>query len=151
MNDAHEYVLSRAPFVVRRTARWSDCDPAGIVYTGRYTGYLLDSARLYADHVAGGDMMTLMHRHGATTPARGMSLEFRRPMAPGDVADIRYWVGAVREHSFEFRCEASAPNGDLVFAGVCAIVCINRESKRKVAIPEELRGLLMRHIKQGDK
>jgi acyl-CoA thioesterase FadM len=151
MNDAHEFVLSRAPFVVRRKARWSDCDPAGIVYTGRYTEYLLDSARLYANHLAGGDMMNLMRSHGLTTPARGMSLEFMRPMAPGDIADIRYCVGSVRDHSFELRCEASGATGDLVFAGSCTLICINLADKSKAPIPGDLREMLMRHIKQGDK
>jgi acyl-CoA thioesterase FadM len=74
-----------------------------------------------------------------------------RPMAPGDVADIRYWVGEVREHSFEFRCEASATNGDLVFAGRCAVICIHLENKRKLTIPDELREMLMRYTKQGEK
>jgi len=147
MNDAHEYVLSRAPFVVRRKVRWSDCDPAGIVYTGRYTEYLLDSARLFVNHMAGGDMMAVMRRHGLTTPARGMSLEFMRPMAPGDVADIRYWVAGVREHSFEVRCEASGASGDLVFSGACTVISVNLESKRKALIPDEVREMLMRHTR----
>jgi acyl-CoA thioesterase FadM len=148
MNDAAEYVLSRTPFVVRRKARWNECDPAGIVYTGRYTDYLLDAARLYANQVAGGDMMALMREHRLTTPARSMSLEFSRSMFPGDVADIRFWVGGVRDHSFEFCCEASAADGEILFSGRCALICISQETRAKAPIPSALREALLRHTRQ---
>lgn len=145
MNGAAEYVLSSVPFVVRRTARWSDCDPAGIVYTGRYTEYLLDSARLFANHIADGDMAALARREGISTPARGMALEFMRPMEPGDVADIRYRVGEIREHSFELHCQASGGAGEPIFAGRCTLICNDRENKTKVPIPQALREALLRH------
>ena len=54
MMRATEYVLSERPFVVRRTVRWGDCDPAGVVYTGRFTDYLLGAVGLFTDHLAGG-------------------------------------------------------------------------------------------------
>lgn len=147
MNECAEYVLSRTPFVVRRKARWNECDPAGIVYTGRYTDYLLDAARLFADQIAGGDMMALMREHGLATPARSMSLEFMRPMFPGDVADIRVWVGGVREHSFEFRCEASGVDGSFLFAGRCALVCVSAEHRISAQIPPAVRDALLRYTR----
>jgi len=41
MNESVEIVVADRPFTVRRTARWVDCDPAGVVYAGRYPDYLL--------------------------------------------------------------------------------------------------------------
>ncbi len=38
-----EYVTGYAPFTVRRTARWHECDPAGVVYAGNFTDYLLSA------------------------------------------------------------------------------------------------------------
>jgi hypothetical protein len=39
MNESSEIVVSDLPFTVRRTARWADCDPAGAVFTARFTDY----------------------------------------------------------------------------------------------------------------
>jgi len=41
MNESVEIVVSDSPFTVRRRVRWSDCDPAGAVHTGRFAEYLI--------------------------------------------------------------------------------------------------------------
>src|SRR5690606_2773945 len=80
-----EYVLSESPFVVRRTVRWSDCDPAGVVYTGRFTDYVLGAVGLFHQHMSGYANRPLGELHGVGTPCKGMEFEFIGTMWPGDI------------------------------------------------------------------
>jgi len=82
MMRATEYVLSESPFVVRRTVRWGDCDPAGVVYTGRFTDYLLGAVGLYTAHMAGGDGR-LGEVHGVGTPLQGHAFRIHRHALAG--------------------------------------------------------------------
>ena len=51
---SYEHVVSRVPFVVRRKVRWSDCDPAGVVFTGKFAEYVLDFVTLFYAEMAEG-------------------------------------------------------------------------------------------------
>ena len=51
MNDSVEHVVSTHPFTVRRRIRWGDCDPAGVVYTGRFVEYLLGAVDLRSEMI----------------------------------------------------------------------------------------------------
>ena len=51
MNDTLESVVRDRPFTVRRTIRWADCDPAGVVYAGHYADYLIDTVMHFMRHI----------------------------------------------------------------------------------------------------
>ncbi|MCA1457078.1 hypothetical protein I6F35_28325 [Bradyrhizobium sp. BRP22] len=46
--EQREVIISKVPFRVRRAVRWSECDPAGVVYTGQFSEYLLSSIYLFS-------------------------------------------------------------------------------------------------------
>ncbi|WP_455286909.1 acyl-CoA thioesterase [Cupriavidus necator] len=141
MIRATEYVLSDAPFVVRRTVRWSDCDPAGVVYTGRFTDYLLGAVGLFSDHIAGG-AGRLGAVHGVGTPCKAMRFEFIGTLWPDDVIDIECWVEAIRTRSYDIRCMARRPEAGAVFDATFSPICVRLDERVGTPIPDSLRAAL---------
>ncbi|MBD9380174.1 MULTISPECIES: acyl-CoA thioesterase [Achromobacter] len=140
---ATEMVLSLDPFVVRREVRWGDCDPAGVVYTGRFTDYLLGAVGLYTEHLGEGKRLGEAHEVG--TPCRGMSLDFTGTLWPGDVVHIACSLGALRTRSFDIRAHATRPDGSPVFAAVFSPICVRQDARVGTPIPASLREVLLRH------
>lgn len=141
---ATESVHSVSPFVVRRVARWSDCDPAGVVYTGRYTEYLLGAVALFNEHLAG-EGRRLGSVHGVDTPCKAMSFEFQGTLWPGDLVDIACSVGEIRARSYDIVADARRPDGDPVFRATFTPICVRQDKRVGTAIPDSLRAVLARH------
>ncbi|EYS86846.1 thioesterase [Cupriavidus sp. SK-4] len=141
MIRATEYVLSDDPFVVRRTVRWGDCDPAGVVYTGRFTDYLLGAVGLFSGHIAGG-AGRLGALHGVGTPCKAMRFEFIGTLWPDEVIDIECWVQAIRTRSYDLRCMARRPDGAAVFDATFSPNCVRLDERVGTPIPDSLRTAL---------
>ena len=141
--EATEYVLSEHPFVVRRKVRWGDCDPAGVVYTGRFTDYLLGAVGLYTGHMAGGEGR-LGVAHGVGTPCKAMRFEFIGTLWPDDVIDITCTVEDIRTRSFDIRCVARRTDGSLVFDAMFSPICVRLDERVGTPIPDSLRVVLTR-------
>ena len=141
---ATESVHSDSPFVVRRVARWSDCDPAGVVYTGRFIEYLLGAVALFSEHMAG-EGRRLGEVHGVDTPCKAMSFEFQGTLWPGDVVDIACRVGEIRTRSYDIAVDASRPGGDPVFRAIFTPICVRQDRRVGTPIPDTLRAVLLQH------
>ncbi len=139
-----EYVLSQDPFIVRRVVRWGDCDPAGVVFTGRFTDYLLGAVALYTEHLAQG-ASSLGAAHGVDTPCRGMSLSFEGTLWPRDEIDIHCTIGSVRTRSYDVRCVAVRTDGRPVFTATFSPICVRSDARVGTDIPPSLRAILEAH------
>jgi acyl-CoA thioesterase FadM len=146
MNESFEIVVCEAPFTVRRTVKWSDCDPAGIVVTGRFPEYLMGATGHFMRHLRSGPGSARLREAGVDTPCKGLSLLFHAPLYPDDVVDIVVGVGAVRTSSFDLVAQARRADGRLAFEGSFSPICIRREPRGRVPIPAPLRELLARHL-----
>lgn len=143
MNESVEVVVADRPFTVRRTARWVDCDPAGVVYAGRYPEYLLGATWHFLRAVRGVPTRVAPE---IELPCKHLALTFHASLYPDDVIDIRLTVGALREHSFDVLARATLADGRLAFEGVFAPICIPLGPLReKRPIPPALREALQRH------
>ena len=147
MIHSSEYVLSDEPFVIRRTVRWSDCDPAGVVYTGQFSTYVLSAVSLFSDHLAGRAGKSLGQAHGVGTPCRGMSLDFIKTLWPGDEIDIECWIGEIRTRSYDIHCHACTLNGEPVFDARFSPICVRTDVRVATDIPPSLRAVLSRHAR----
>lgn len=150
MIDSYEYVSSRRPFVVRRRVRWGDCDPAGVVYTGKFSEYLLGAVMLFFAELGGGHYSKWIESIGVDTPCKGMELAFHRALWPEDAFDLTCTVRAVRESSFDIAVEATRPDGSPVFSGRFSPICIGRDVRKRVPIPAALLDALAPHRVSGD-
>jgi 4-hydroxybenzoyl-CoA thioesterase len=139
MPEPTEFVLSTQPFVVRRRVRWGECDPAGVVYTPRFTDYLVSAVSLLHEHVLGDEAPHYRKDLGIDTPCKGMSLVFQGALWPNDWFDMAVSIGEIRNASYDVLVKARTPDGRPVFEGVFSPVCIPRNERRAVSIPEDFR------------
>lgn len=147
MNESVEVVVTEKPFTVRRTARWSDCDPAGVVYAGRYTEYLLGAVSHFMRRLRGG----VGGPHAGISPevdfpCKHMALTFHVSLHPEDIVEIQLNVGDIREHTFDVLARACLPDGRLAFDGVFTPICIQMSERRRLPIPAPLRQILQQHL-----
>lgn len=147
MTRSYEYVLSESPFVVRRTVRWGDCDPAGVVYTGRFPEYLLGALTLFTDHIAGNAGESLGQQYGVGLPCRGMTFDFSGTLWPYDVVDLECYVGEIRTRSFDFHFEGRRPDGERVFDARFSPICVHAHVRESAEIPAPLRATLALHTR----
>jgi acyl-CoA thioesterase FadM len=138
---ATEFVVHRDPFTVRRRVRWSDCDPAGVVYAGNFTEYLLSATDLFKQNLkVGGRIMTADHRE-YHTPGKALSLVYLSPLWPDDVFDIAVYAGRVGTRTSDVLALASRVDDQSpVFMGRMTSIYVSRADRRQtVAIPDEVR------------
>lgn len=149
MIDSYEFVASRTPFVVRRRVRWADCDPAGVVYTGKFSDYLLGAVNLFFSDLGAGRHAQWLKSLGIDTPCKGMELTFHGALWPEDQFDMRCGILAIRQHSFDISVEAAQTNGRRIFSGRFSPICISRDVRKGVDIPAQYRTALERHAIAG--
>ena len=145
MRDPLECVVSDRPFTVRRVVRWADCDPAGVVYAGRYPEYLFDAVFRFIRHTGYSPDRKTGLPDSIGLPCKHMSLTFHASLYPDDVVNLEIYVAEVREHTFDLLVEARLSDGRLAFNGVFSPICINPDMRKRVPIPVGLREALQPH------
>ena len=139
---ATEYVSSTRPFTVRRRVRWSECDPAGVVFAGNFSIYLHNAVALFRTEVLG----------GFTAPAKAMSLVFHRALWPDDEFDMAVYVSAVRNSTIEFRVVATTGadrrSREKVFDGTVTAICIKKTERKAAPLPAPTRRLAEAYAKR---
>lgn len=138
MIDSYESVVSRQPFIVRRRVRWSDCDPAGVVFTGKFTEYVLNAVNLFYSEMSQGRGASWRKTLGVDTPCKGMALEFHRALWPEEEFEIAIHVGEVREHGYDIELEATQIGGIRIFSARFSPICIRTDARVRASIPAEM-------------
>lgn len=145
MDLSSEAVVSQMPFTVRRVARWNDCDPAGVVYTGKFTDYLLGAIMHFLRHIGYGPGGRPGLQQNVGLPCKHMSLTFHASLYPDDVVDIQIAVGQIRNRTFDLTAMAYFTDGRLAFEGQFTPIAIRTEVRQSIDIPMPLRQALERY------
>ncbi len=138
MSDSYEGLISREPLVVMKRVRWADCDPAGVVYTGKFTEYLLVAVSYFFNELAQGNYFHWLATLEVDTPCKGMELEFHGALWPEDEFEMRCTVAEIRQHSYDLRVEAAQKDSRRIFSGRFSPVCISNQVRKRVPIPQEM-------------
>jgi acyl-CoA thioesterase FadM len=138
MTLSYEALVSREPLVVMKRVRWADCDPAGVVYTGKFTEYLLIAVSYLFNELGDGDYAGWVKSLQVDTPCKGMDLEFHGALWPENEFDMHCTISALRQHSFDIRVEAVQKDGRRIFTGRFSPICISREVRQRVPVPETM-------------
>jgi acyl-CoA thioesterase FadM len=149
MNESSETVVSHLPFTVRRVARWTDCDPAGVVYTGKFTDYLLGAVMHFLRHIGYGPGAQ-RHDQRVGLPGKHLSLTFHASLYPEDAVDIRISVAAIRRRTFDIVAKAYFADGRLAFEGQFTPIAIHPDKRESVEIPDALLHALSRHLDKAE-
>lgn len=135
-----EALVSRRPIIVRRRVLWGECDPAGVVYTPRFSDYLVAAYLWFLRcELAGTDLTEL----GIGTPMKAMRLEFHQMLQADDWFDMHVRVGEVRARTFDLHIEGTGEDGHTRFAGILTPIMFDNKSRLGVAIPEVARATLL--------
>lgn len=142
-----EYVASLSPFTVRRVVRWTECDPAGVVYLGNFPEYLISAVHLFRACLFGRGWIAKDNRGGYQAPGKAIAMVFQSSLWPDDVFDMGVYVGALRRRTMTLLVQARrADNGRNVFAGRVTSIFVTREDREKtLGIPDEIRAELERY------
>lgn len=145
MIRSYEYVLHEDPFTVRRTVRWADCDPAGVVFTGKFTEYVLSAVALFKEFIAeatGGRGKSLGEQFNVGLPCRGMEFDFTGTLWPNDIVDIRCSIGEIRTRSFDILLDAVSPGDRPIFEAKFSPICVRSDARIGTDIPDSMRRAL---------
>lgn len=134
--DYAEALLSVRPIVMRRRVLWSECDPARVVYTGRFFDYIFSAYGWFLRRVLneGGTLDSL----GLGTPMKAVSLEFHRMLRPDDWFEVTLTVEEIRTRSFDLGATARL-DGEPAFSARISPIFVNDQTKTSEPIPAAFR------------
>jgi acyl-CoA thioesterase FadM len=139
-----EWVLEQSPFVVRRRVKWGECDPANAVYTVWFSEYVISAVMLFYEHLAGEGFEAMKARFGIDLPTRALRFDFTGTLQPDQLFDMKVTVGELRTRSYDLCVHARRPDGDPVFSAVFSPICVARDRREGVPIPDGFRELLVK-------
>ena len=135
----------RPPFKYSALTRvwFSDTDAQGVVYYGRYLPYFDHARTEYHRHL--GPFATL----GREFVMRASSVEYHAPARFDDLIEAFVRVSRIGRSSVTYECAAyRLPDDTLMVTALQTLVLIDRDERRPVEVPVELRALISRF--EGD-
>ena len=139
MSDAPELgrvTDRRSPFKYSALTRvwFSDTDAQGVVYYGRYLPYFDHARTEYHRHVAG------LRVEGAEFVMRALEVGYVAPARFDDLLELFVRVQRIGNSSVTYECAAfRLPDDLLMVTAKQTLVLIDRESRRPMRVPDELR------------
>ena len=135
-----EALVSVRPIVMRRRVLWSECDPARVVYTGRFFDYIFSAYGWFLRRVLneGGALDGL----GLGTPMKAVSLEFHHMLRPDDWFEVTLEVEEIRTRSFDVGATARLDGGEVAFTGRISPIVVHDLTKKSEPIPPAFRAKL---------
>lgn len=139
-----EAVVSLVPFRVARNARWSECDPAGVVFAGHYPLYMLSAAHLFRKHVLKAPIGQRSPVQDYGTPGKAIEMVFLGPLWPDDAFVISVHVGRIGTRTTDMLFEAKRnDDGTAVFVGRLSSIYVRSDDRKaSIEIPETVRTVL---------
>ncbi|HEV3155992.1 MAG TPA: thioesterase family protein [Candidatus Baltobacteraceae bacterium] len=123
-------------FEVRERVRWSDCDPARIIFYGAYVRLLqVAETELYRD--LGFLMTTFFDKLDFGLPRRHLEFDFERPALLDDELLMRSHIANVGTSSFTLKTEfVRSEDSQLLATSSLVLVSIDRATMRSKPLPE---------------
>ncbi|HCN70762.1 MAG TPA: thioesterase [Pusillimonas sp.] len=140
-----EHVVCELPFTVRRTVKWGQCDPAGVVYTVVFAEYVISTAELFYGSLFGQGPQQAKDEYQFGTPTRGLTFDFRKSLRPDDLFDTEVRVGRIGTSTYQLLMHARDMEGDTVFTACLTPICIVRGQRESISIPEHFKEKLKVH------
>jgi 4-hydroxybenzoyl-CoA thioesterase len=132
-------------FQVPRRIRFSDCDPAGIVFYPQYFVMFNGLLEDWVDGPLGIGFADLVSRRRIGLPTVRLEADFRAVSRFGD--DVLLSLGVERlggrSLTLELRCTAAA-GGELRMSVRQVIVTTSLETHQAIDVPEDLRAAIQR-------
>lgn len=136
-------IVSERPFTVRRRVKWGDTDTAGVVYTPRFSDFVVEVSEMFNAWMLGGSPVLKRAEHGFDTPMKALGFEFNRPLRADDEVDITVRVLDLRTRTYDLAIEGWTRAGENVFRSrLTPITLAGIADRRSIPIPEFFRAKL---------
>jgi len=139
-----EGIASLNPFRVFRTVKWSECDPAGVVFAPHFYCYALGALDAMVLHLLDGV------RGEVQSPVKSATLTHYSTLKPGDVLHLEVAPVHIGRTSFDMRVEGMSDDR-AIFNAAVRIVCTDQAVTRSVPVPERLKGRLLERLAIPDR
>ncbi|WP_287183639.1 thioesterase family protein [Paraburkholderia sp.] len=140
-----ESLVSVDPVTIRRRVKWGECDPAGVVYTVTFSEYVISAAEIFYGVLFDCPPQKAKQREGFGTPTRALSFDFERSLRPDEEFEIVVTVGDVRQRSYVLNMVARTLEKEPVFTAELTPVCVARDERRSIDIPDNFRRALLKY------
>ncbi|MFQ5349541.1 MAG: acyl-CoA thioesterase [Thermoanaerobaculia bacterium] len=131
------------PFRHRRTVRFGDVDPAGMVYYPRLLHYIHVAMEAFFAELVGVGYADFVREHGLGLPTVSIDAEFHRPVRFGDEIEIETAVESLGRTSIVWTYRVLHPP-ETEPAAEARLVTVNMDmqTQEKREIPDWLRSAL---------
>ncbi len=138
--------MSTSTYTRERRIRFSDCDPAGIVFYPQYFVMLNGLVEDWIDQGLGIDYANLVLGRGVGLPTVHLEADFKAVSRLGDAVRLQLAVERLgtRSLTLQLRCVGRERDDDLRMSLRQVIVTTSLESHGAIPIPADLREAIER-------
>ena len=137
-HDFTEALVSELPVTVKRRVRWQDCDPAQVVYTGRFFDYAASAMFWFFQVVLARQNIDLTAR-GLGTPMKALSFEFLGTLHPNEYFTMEVELLEIRQRTFDAMIHARRDDGSDSFRAKLSPILIQTSEFKSVVFPKDVR------------
>lgn len=119
--------------------RFTQCDPAGIVFYPRYFEMFNDLVEDWCRDGLQFPFSELINRRGWGVPTVHLEVDFVAPSTFGEELDARLKVRTVGGSSIGLEIVLSGPRNDARVRASVTLVLIDRKTYKAIPLPEDLR------------
>jgi 4-hydroxybenzoyl-CoA thioesterase len=132
--------LTGAVFTVQRPVRFSDCDPAGMVFFPQYFVMLNALVEDWFTLALGIDYATLLGPRGIGLPTASLQCDFKKPSRMGEAIalHLRLLRQGRRSLTLEVQCTGVAPLDTLRWNAQVVLVTTSLEHDGSISIPPDI-------------
>lgn len=126
-------MIQQGPVRLEDRVRFGDCDPAGIVFTPRYGGFVFEAAEAWLEEVMGLSVHQQLNKGEIGTPVRSLTTDLHKSLRPGDRFSSTVYVETIGTTSFRLLVIGERADGQLSFVG--RMTCVTTDAAHRKAIP----------------
>lgn len=136
-------------FAVPRTVRFSDCDPAGIVFFPQYLVMLNGVVEAWFDDALGIAYAGLVGGRRLGLPTVRLEVDFTAISRHGDILRWELALAQLGRSSFTLLHDVLGADGARLRARQ-VLVCTSLETHRPLALPDDVRQAMLAYGADGD-
>jgi YbgC/YbaW family acyl-CoA thioester hydrolase len=130
-------------WTLERRVRWGECDPAGVVYTPRFADFVTEAHLAFFEYLFGAKTYELLLPKHLALPAKALTLEFKQSLWPDECFTIGVSIADIRTRTYDLGMSARSNDRGELFTASFTLICLNRDIKKAVALPDFIRDRLV--------
>ncbi|QEI05782.1 acyl-CoA thioesterase [Pigmentiphaga aceris] len=135
--------MTHSLFQRTRRIRFSECDPAGIVFYPQYFVMFNDLMEAWVDELVVDGFRGLIIERRVGMPTVRLEADFRAISRMGDLVTLELEVERVGTKSLNLAWRCMGEDGELRMGGQQTIVFTSLDTHRAIAVPDDFRQALV--------